>query len=72
MVRSSDRIGSPFCACQIIITAVQIYKLVWAGLVWHFMHACMRRRADMYSIIIIFSYKFKIVNNNKSHQQQEN
>ena len=29
----------------------------------HFMHACMRRRADMYSIIIIFSYKFKIVNN---------
>ena len=27
------------------------------------MHACMRRRADMYSIIIIFSYKFKIVNN---------
>ena len=29
----------------------------------HFMHACMRRRADMYSITIIFSYKFKIVNN---------
>ena len=25
--------------------------------------ACMRRRADMYSITIIFSYKFKIVNN---------
>ena len=29
----------------------------------HFMHACMRRRADMYSIINISSYKFKIVNN---------
>ena len=27
------------------------------------MHACMRRRADMYSIPIIFSYKFKIFNN---------
>ena len=38
----------------------------------HFMHACMRRRADMYSKIIIFSYKFKIVNNKESHQQQEN
>ena len=29
----------------------------------HFMHACMRRRADMISIIIIFSFKFKFVNN---------
>ena len=27
------------------------------------LHACMRRRADMYSITIIFRYKFKIVNN---------
>ena len=34
----------------------------------HFMHACMRRRADMYSITIIFSY---IVIIKKSHQQQE-
>ena len=35
--------------------AVQVYKQVWAGLV------C--TAADMYSITIIFSYKFKIVNN---------
>ena len=26
-------------------------------------YACMRRRADKYSITTIFSYKFKIVNN---------
>ena len=41
--------------CQIITTAVQVYKPVWAGLV---STACMRRRAD---ITIIFSYKFKII-----------
>ena len=32
------------------------------------LHACMRRRADMYSITIIFSHKFKIVNNKKTAQ----
>ena len=41
----------------------------------HFMHACMRRQADMYSIIIIFSYKFKIVrkaiNNRKAKSMVE-
>ena len=36
----------------------QVYKQVWAG-----SYACMLMRADMYSITIIFSYKFKIVNN---------
>ena len=37
------------------------------------LHACMRRRADMYSItiIIIFSYKFKIVNNKEKPSKTE-
>ena len=36
------------------------HKQLWAGLV---STACMCRRADMYSITIIISYKFKILNN---------
>ena len=32
-LRRQARVGSPFCACQIIITALQVYKQVWAGLV---------------------------------------
>ena len=54
-------IGSPFCACQIIITAVQVYKLVWQGS--NAIHACMRRRADNKLLNSYFCYKFKIVNN---------
>ena len=35
------------------------------------MHLMMRRRADMYSITIIFSYKFKIVNNKEKPSTTE-
>ena len=44
------------------MTAVQVYNQVW-GRGSYALHISMRRRADMYSTItIIFSYKFKIVN----------
>ena len=40
----------------------------------HCMHACMRRRADMYSIttIIILATSLKLLIIKKSHRQQEN
>ena len=46
---------------SIRMTAVHIYKQVWAGLVC--MHAYIGELIIMYSLTIIFSYKFKIVNN---------
>ena len=51
--------GSPFCACQIITTAVQV-STCKCGRGSYPLHACMRRRAGITSI---FSYKFKILNN---------
>ena len=63
-------VGSPFCDCQIIITAVQVYKQVWAGS--YALHACMCRRADCAQEQLFLATILKLLIIKKSHQQQEN